>query len=89
MTRASCASGHVVEVIDTLNCERNVPFCFDEGQITARVGDLRQVDNFAVLQTHLVSIEVKLVEIINDGTRAEALFVFDQPDIQISAIVLS
>ena len=88
MTRASCASGHVVEVIDSFNCERNVPLCFDERQVATRVSNLREFDYFAFAQAHLVS-QINLIEIVNDGSGAEALFVFDQPDIQISAIVLS
>jgi hypothetical protein len=43
------APGHVVKVKHPLDLKGHVPVPFDEGQITARVGNLWQVNNYTVV----------------------------------------
>src|SRR4051794_363993 len=53
MAAALGAAGHVVEVVDALDPEVDVPVALDEGEIAARVLDLREVDDAAARDVRL------------------------------------
>ncbi|MCY1458168.1 hypothetical protein D9M71_755270 [compost metagenome] len=44
MAGAHFPAGHVVQVVDALDIERNVLVAFDEGQVAARIRNLREID---------------------------------------------
>lgn len=50
VSRARRASRHVVQIIDALDLEWQMPPAFEKGQIAARVLHLRQVDDLAIGQ---------------------------------------
>src|SRR5208282_3151519 len=46
-------AGDVVQIIDSLNGKRNLAVAFDEGEIAARVVDLRKENNLTVADAGL------------------------------------
>jgi hypothetical protein len=46
------ASWNIVEVKDALDVEGNLSASLDEGQVTARVGNLGEIDNSAISDAH-------------------------------------
>ena len=47
------SAGYVVEVIDALNLEGHMLAAFNKGQVSARIGNLWQIDNSATINVHL------------------------------------
>jgi hypothetical protein len=46
------ATGHIVKIEHSLDFKRHMASAFDEGQVAARIGNLGQVNQLAVVQVH-------------------------------------
>jgi hypothetical protein len=49
MAAPFCSAGYVVEIINALNVEGYVMAAFNKRQVSARIGNFRQVDDFALM----------------------------------------
>src|SRR5215210_7340005 len=47
MPAALRATGYVIQIVDPFDLERDMPAALDKGEVAARIGDLRQIDQLA------------------------------------------
>lgn len=61
MTTAFRATGHVVEIVNALNIERDMLAALYEGEVPARIRDFWKINDFAKINIHQEALIVRRI----------------------------
>jgi hypothetical protein len=61
MPAALRATGYVIQIVDPFDLERDMPAALDKGEVAARIGDLRQIDQLAPFNPFELSHGLSLI----------------------------
>src|SRR5215210_2744419 len=61
MPAALRATGYVIQIVDSSDLERDMPAALDKGEVAARIGNLRQIDQLAPFNPFELSHGLSLI----------------------------